>query len=225
MERYPVVLIVEDEPRYRKLIATNLRLTNYVPVEAGTGREALDLLAQTQCDLVLLDIRLPDIDGYEVCRRIRQQWTVPIIMVTALDTDAQMIQGLDFGADDYVVKPFRPETLLARIRAVLRRGSVAPVHLGCGDIALDAERREAIVRGVRKPLTPTEWRLLHLFVQECGRVLTHDYILARIWGPDYQGETEYLRVYVRRLRRLIEEDPSQPKRLVTRAGVGYVLVD
>lgn len=218
------ILVVDDEPRYRRLIATNLHLAGYLVEEAEDGPAALRALAAQACDLVVLDLKLPVMDGYEVCRRIRQESPVPIIMVTALDTEAEMIRGLDFGADDYVVKPFRPETLLARIRAVLRRsGGGQPGLLACGAISLDPVTRELVVRGERKSLTATEWRLMNLFVAQCGHVLTHDYLLARVWGPEYQDDVEYLRVYVRRLRHLIEEDPKEPRHLITRAGIGYVL--
>ncbi|MGC8487826.1 MAG: response regulator transcription factor [Clostridia bacterium] len=221
------ILVVDDEPRYRRLISTNLHLAGYLVEEAADGAEALATLRSHPCDLVVLDLRLPDMDGYEVCRRIRQESRVPVVMVTALDTEAEMIQGLDFGADDYVVKPFRPETLLARIRAVLRRsrGGTPEAVSACGSIALDPVTREVVVRGERKPLTATEWRLMSLFVSQCGHVLTHDYLLARAWGPEYQDDVEYLRVYVRRLRHLIEVEPRHPRHLVTRAGIGYVLRD
>jgi two-component system KDP operon response regulator KdpE len=221
------ILIVDDEPRYRRLIATNLRLAGFRIAEAADGSEALRALGEQPCDLVLLDLRLPGLDGYEVCRRIRQESAVPIVMVTALDSDAHMIQGLEFGADDYIAKPFHPDALVARVRAVLRRvrGTEVARSQACGSLLLDPTGREVVVDGVRRALTPTEWRLLQLFVTHCGRVLTHDYLLAHVWGPEYQGEVEYLRVYVRRLRHLIERDPRNPRRLVTRAGIGYVLRD
>ncbi len=221
------ILIVDDEPRYRRLIVTNLRLEGYLVEEAADGPQALTTLSERPCDLVVLDLRLPIMDGYEVCRRIRQESNVPIVMVTALDTEAEMIRGLDFGADDYVVKPFRPETLLARIRAVLRRSRTGggPIVSECGAVSLDPVTRELIVRGDRKALTATEWRLMNLFVGQCGHVLTHEYLLARVWGPEYQDDVEYLRVYVRRLRQLVEEDPKHPRHLVTRAGIGYMLTD
>lgn len=221
----PKVLVVDDEPRYRRLIVTNLKLAGYQAVEAPDGIAALELLAVHDPDVVLLDLRLPDLDGYEVCRRIRHRSRVPIVMVTAMDTEAATIQGLDFGADDYVVKPFRPEELLARIRAVLRRvkGADLDVPLACGDVTLDPATREVLVDDRRSPLTPTEWRLMETFVQQCGKVLTHEYLLSHVWGPEYHSDSEYLRVYVRRLRKMIERDPRAPLRLTTRAGIGYVL--
>lgn len=221
----PKVLVVDDEPRYRRLIVTNLKLAGYQAVEAPDGVAALELLAVHDPDVVLLDLRLPDLDGYEVCRRIRHRSRVPIVMVTAMDTEAATIQGLDFGADDYVVKPFRPEELLARIRAVLRRvkGADLDVPLACGDVTLDPATREVLVDDRRSPLTPTEWRLMETFVQQCGKVLTHEYLLSHVWGPEYHSDSEYLRVYVRRLRKMIERDPRAPLRLTTRAGIGYVL--
>lgn len=221
----PKVLVVDDEPRYRRLIVTNLKLAGYQTVEAPDGTVALELLATHDPDVVLLDLRLPDLDGYEVCRRIRHRSRVPIVMVTAMDTEAATIQGLDFGADDYVVKPFRPEELLARIRAVLRRvkSTEMDLPLVCGDVTLDPATRELLVEDRRAPLTPTEWRLIETFVQQCGKVLTHEYLLSHVWGPEYHSDSEYLRVYVRRLRKMIEKDPKNPLRLTTRAGIGYVL--
>ncbi len=219
------VLVVDDEPKYRRLIVTNLRLAGYDTDEAGDAARTLQVLAESEPDLILLDLRLPGLDGVELCRRIRERSWVPIIMVTALAAEPQLVAGLDAGADDYIAKPFSPEELLARIRAVLRRHRQrAPQEqLACGGVALDRDSRTVTADGRATRLTPTEWRLLAEFIRQCGKVLTHEYLLTRVWGPAYQSDHEYLRVYVRRLRQAIEADPRHPMRLVTLAGIGYVL--
>lgn len=220
-----LILVVDDEPRYRRLIVTNLHLAGYATREAEDGAAALEALERHPPDLVLLDLRLPTLDGYEVCRRIRQRSAVPIVMVTALDTEADLVRGLDTGADDYIVKPFGPDELLARIRAVLRRSALPEAErmAGCGAVRLDPATRSVLVDGRQEALTPTEWRLLSLLVAHCGKVLTHEFLLARVWGPEYHSDYEYLRVYIRRLRHLLEADPSHPVRLVTRPAIGYML--
>ncbi len=219
------VLVVDDEPKYRRLIVTNLRLAGYDTDEAGDAASTLKVLADTEPDLILLDLRLPGVDGVQLCRRIRERSWVPIIMVTALDAEAQLVAGLDAGADDYIAKPFSPDELLARIRAVLRRHrqSVPREQLACGGVALDSDARTVTADGRATRLTPTEWRLMAEFIRQCGKVLTHEYLLTRVWGSAYQSDHEYLRVYVRRLRQAIETDPRHPSRLVTLAGIGYVL--
>lgn len=219
------VLVVDDEPKYRRLIVTNLRLAGYETEEAGDAASTLQVLATAEPDLILLDLRLPGLDGVQLCRRIRERSWVPIIMVTALDAEPQLVAGLDAGADDYIAKPFSPDELLARIRAVLRRHrqSAPSEQLACGGVALDSGTRTVTADGRATRLTPTEWRLLAEFVRQCGKVLTHEYLLTRVWGAGYQSDHEYLRVYVRRLRQAIEADPRHPLRLVTHAGIGYVL--
>ena len=219
------VLVVDDEPKYRRLIVTNLHFAGYETDEAEDAASTLGALAAAEPDLILLDLRLPGSDGVQLCRRIRERSWVPIIMVTALDAEPQLVAGLDAGADDYVAKPFSPEELLARIRAVLRRHRqrVPSEHLACGGVALDGDTRTVVADERATRLTPTEWRLLAEFVRQCGKVLTHEYLLTRVWGAGYQSDHEYLRVYVRRLRQAIEADPRHPVRLVTHAGIGYVL--
>ncbi len=219
------MLVVDDEPKYRRLIVTNLRLAGYDTNEAGDAASTLKVLADAEPDLILLDLRLPGVDGVQLCQRIRERSWVPIIMVTALDAEPQMVAGLDAGADDYIAKPFSPEELLARIRAVLRRHrqGVPSEQLTCGGVALDSDSRTVTADGRATRLTPTEWRLLAEFIRQCGKVLTHEYLLTRVWGPAYQSDHEYLRVYVRRIRQAIEADPRHPMRLVTLAGIGYVL--
>ena len=219
------VLVVDDEPKYRRLIVANLRLAGYDTDEAGDAGSTLEAMAAAEPDVILLDLRLPGVDGVQLCRRIRERSWVPIIMVTALAAEPQLVAGLDAGADDYMAKPFSPEELLARIRAVLRRHrqSVPSEQLACGGVALDSDTRTVTADGRATRLTPTEWRLMAEFIRQCGKVLTHEYLLTRVWGPAYQSDHEYLRVYVRRLRQAIEVDPRHPLRLVTLAGIGYAL--
>lgn len=223
------ILIVEDEPKYRKLIGTNLRLAGYRVSETGHAHEALQDFYRSEPDLVILDLRLPDVDGFEVCRRVRAISTVPILVLTAMDTPQDLVKALDLGADDYVTKPFSPDELMARIRALIRRsrhqilGSDHNEQRGCGDIQLNTDLREVRVGERTVRLTPTEWRLINEFVRHCGKILTHEQLLGKVWGAGYQQDHEYLRVYVRRLRSYIEPDARRPVYLMTQAGVGYVL--
>lgn len=221
------ILVVEDEPKYRRLIVTNLKLAGYNVQEAENGHVALQLLHDHEPDLVLLDLRLPELDGFEVCQRIRRLSPLPIIVLTALNTEMDIIRALDMGADDYVIKPFSSEELMARIRALLRRSHASLVSadepLTCGQITLKMEERAIVHGDKRTRLTPTEWRLMREFVINCGKVLTHEHLLGRVWGPGFQQDNEYLRVYVRRLRSYIEPDSRRPVYLITHAGIGYVL--
>ncbi len=219
------VLVVDDEPKYRRLIVTNLKLAGYETEEAEDASSALAAVTGSEPDVILLDLRLPGVDGIRLCQRIREWSWVPIIMVTALDAEPTLVAGLDAGADDYIAKPFSPDELMARIRAVLRRHrqSLPTEQLACGGVLMDASSRTVLAAGRETRLTPTEWRLLAEFVRHCGKVLTHEHLLTRVWGPAYRSDHEYLRVYVRRLRQAIEVDPRQPMRLLTHAGVGYIL--
>lgn len=220
------ILVVEDEPKYLRLITTYLRLSGYRVLQSHDGWDALHRVFTEEPHLVVLDLRLPEMDGFEVCRRIRQTGTVPILVLTALNTDQDMIRALDWGADDYVVKPFSPEAMLARIRALLRRTyeSVVDKPLpDCGRIGLDEEYHNLLLEDRVIHLTPTEWKLLKEFMRHCGKVLTHDHLLGAVWGNEYQGDHEYLRVYVRKLRSYIEPNPRLPVYLLTQAGIGYVL--
>jgi two-component system KDP operon response regulator KdpE len=220
------ILVVEDEPKYLRLITTYLRISGYRVLQSRDGWDALRQVFTEEPHLVVLDLRLPEMDGFEVCQRIRKTGNVPILVLTALNTDQDMIRALDLGADDYVTKPFSPEAMLARIRALLRRTYESAVEQpmpNCGRLRLDEEYHNLLVENRSIHLTPTEWKLLKEFMRHCGKVLTHDRLLAAVWGPEYQGDHEYLRVYVRKLRSYIEPNPRLPVYLLTQAGIGYVL--
>jgi DNA-binding response OmpR family regulator len=223
------VLAVDDEPRYVWAIQTILKGVGYEVLTAADGETALEVAAVEPLDLVLLDIRLPDLDGYEVCRRIREFSTVPVIMLTALAEDVDKVRGLDAGADDYVTKPFSAQELLARMRALLRRAefaqapTVAPVFRA-GDLTVDFSQQRVTVGGEEKLLTPTEYQLLCELTRHAERVLVPEYLLGRIWGGGYEGENHMLRQLIYRLRRKIERDPRSPEYIQTRPGMGYVFV-
>jgi DNA-binding response OmpR family regulator len=221
------VLVVDDEPRYVRAVQVNLEASGYEVLTARDGPTAIDLVADEEPALVLLDVRMPDLDGCEVCRRIRRFSAVPIIMLTALAADADKVKGLDVGADDYVTKPFSAEELLARVRAVLRRvelsarKDVCPIFRA-GDLRVDFVRHQVFVRGQEVKLTPIEYRLLHELVEQPRRVLVPEYLLEKVWGVGYEGENRLLWQAVHRLRRKIEPDPRNPQYIQTRPGIGYV---
>lgn len=223
-----LVLIVDDEPRYLRLLQYNLESMGYRVVAAATGQEALQLAASQDPGLVLLDLRLPDLDGYEVCRRIREFSPVPIIMVTARGEVVDKVRGLKLGADDYITKPFSAPELLARVEAVLRRGGPpadtrVPSPLAVGELVIDFVRRRVTRSGQEVVLSPTEYRLLHCLASNAGRAMTPEEIQERVWGPEYREHYEGLRTYIHRLRQKIEPDPDHPTYLVTAHGVGYML--
>lgn len=220
------VLVVDDEPRYIRLLRANLESLNYRVVAAEDGASALQKAEAEIPSLIVLDVMLPDMDGYQVCQRIREFSTVPIIMLTARREQSDKVVGLDTGADDYITKPFDAAELLARVRALLRRSGHA--HQGhiqarfeLSYLAIDFAQQEITVRGNEVSLTPTEYRLLYHLAQNAGRVMVQDELLRLVWGPAYRNEPEVLRVYVRRLRQKIEDDASSPKYVITRPGVGY----
>ncbi|HEY3111576.1 MAG TPA: response regulator transcription factor [Chloroflexota bacterium] len=224
----PTVLVVDDDRRYRDLLELNLARRGYRPLIASDGLAALNLLEREPVDLVTLDLMLPDIDGYELCRRIREYSDVPIIMLTAKADDGYKVRGLNIGADDYVTKPFSPDELLARIEAVLRRhgataAAIARPPLVSGQLVVDFARHRVTLRGREVHLTPHEYKLLYHLAVNAGRVLVHDEILRRVWGVGYQDQTDLLQTTVRRLRHKIEDDPSAPRYLLTRRGIGYLL--
>jgi two-component system KDP operon response regulator KdpE len=228
--RKETVLVVDDEPRLVRLVREILSAVGYEVVSASDGKEALEVLAVEQPDLVLLDIMLPDgMDGYEVCRRVREFSAVPIIMLTAKTREVDMLHGFDIGADDYLTKPFSAKELIARVKAVLRRSKVhgkeamVTADLTCGDLVISFARRRVSVRGHDVTLTPTEFRLLQELALNANRVMLHGDLLANVWGPEYRNDIDYLRTYVRHLRRKIEEDPSEPRYILTTPGVGYML--
>lgn len=220
------VLVVDDEPRLRKMICTSLRNSGFVVEEARNAEEALAVTKEQIVSLVLLDIDMPGIGGLDLCRQLRAAGqTMGIVMLSARDVEKEMIQALEAGADDYVIKPFRLGELTARCRAVLRRVHVDQaadeVSISAGDLELDLDRRLLRKCGKVVRLTPTEFNLLAFLMKNQGIPLTHAKLLRTIWGPEYGEELEYLRSYVRLLRKKIEDDPAQPKYLVTEPWLGY----
>jgi two-component system KDP operon response regulator KdpE len=225
-ERRPRVLAVDDEPRMVDFLRVSLGQHELQVQEAATGEEALLAVRTELPDLVLLDVALPDLDGFEVLQRLRALSSVPVIMVTVRAEEADRIRGLSLGADDYVCKPFSPAELAARIQAVLRRTTTSdPSQSGIvvvdDRLQLDFDEREAIVEGRRLRLRPTEHRLLYHLVQNAGHTLSFEAILARVWGPEYSEESHYFQHYVTYLRQKIEPDPSNPRYILSRRGVGY----
>ena len=223
-----LVLIVDDEPRYLRLLQYNLESVGYRVLAAATGQDALQAAAAENPDLVLLDLKLPDLDGYEVYRRLREFSPVPVIMVTARGEVVDKVRGLRLGADDYITKPFSAPELLARVEAVLRRtrplaDAPAPSPLVIGELAIDFSRRMVTRRGLAVALSATEYRLLHCLASNAGRAMTPEEIQERVWGPEYREHYEGLRTYIHRLRQKIEQDPEHPTYVVTAHGVGYML--
>ena len=221
---------LSDEERMVRFIRLNLEHDGFQVEEAYKGQGAMDKLRQSLPDLILLDVMLPDMDGFEVLRLIRENNEVPVIMLTAKGEEDDRVRGLELGADDYVTKPFSPRELVSRVRAVLRRTDASRGQQ-TGAIAVDErlrmdfDRREVWVEGELVKLRPTEYRLLYHLVQNAGWVLTHDQILAKVWGYEYRDEPHYVRLYVNYLRQKLEEDPADPKYILTERGVGYRFVD
>jgi two-component system KDP operon response regulator KdpE len=217
------ILVVEDEPQMLRSLRLILTGHGYDVVTATTGQAALAEAARRLPDLVLLDLMLPDLDGREVCRRLRERSSVPIIVLSARGEEQTKVEALDLGADDYLTKPFGTDELLARMRVALRhaaRARSAPV-VRVDELQLDFDRRRVTVQGREVPLTPKEYDVLKHLVVNAGRVLTHSMILRTVWGPEYARETQYLRNVVLSLRRKLERDPSHPRYIVTEPGIGY----
>jgi two-component system, OmpR family, response regulator RegX3 len=220
------VLVVEDEESYSDALAYMLRKEGYDVAIAATGPDALAEFDRHGADIVLLDLMLPGLPGTEVCRQIRQTSNVPVIMVSAKDDEIDKVVGLELGADDYVTKPYSPRELVARIRAVLRRGTdpdLLPDTLEAGPVRMDVERHVVTVGGEEQRLPLKEFELLEMFLRNPGRVLTRGQLIDRVWGSDYVGDTKTLDVHVKRLRAKLEPDPSDPRYLVTVRGLGYKL--
>ncbi|HSF31803.1 MAG TPA: response regulator [Candidatus Tectomicrobia bacterium] len=220
------VLIVDDEPQIRRFLKTSLSAHGYRVIEASCGREAIALTATERPDLVLLDLGLPDMDGLEVIHRLREWSTVPIIVVSVRGQEAEKVEALDGGADDYVTKPFGMGELLARLRAALRHRLQAEVEepvFRTGGLTVDLLRRVVTVDGREVKLTPKEYDLLRLLVTHAGKVITHQQLLREVWGPGSVYETHYLRVYIGQLRQKLEPNPARPHYLLTESGVGYRL--
>jgi two-component system response regulator RegX3 len=219
------VLVVEDEESFSEALSYMLRREGYEVVVAADGAEALASFDRSGADLVLLDLMLPRLAGTDVCRALRQRSAVPIIIVTARDSEVDTVVGLELGADDYVTKPFSSRELVARIRAVLRRGGDVEDHtvqtLEAGPVRMDVERHAVSVDGASVSLPLKEFDLLELLLRNAGRVLTRGQLIDRVWGADYVGDTKTLDVHVKRLRSKIEADPANPKHLLTVRGLGY----
>jgi two-component system response regulator RegX3 len=219
------VLVVEDEESFSEALSYMLRKEGYEVSVAPTGTAALETFDRAGADLVLLDLMLPGVSGTEVCRQLRLRSRVPVIMLTAKDSEVDKVVGLELGADDYVTKPFSSRELVARIRAVLRRGSESdepvPGTLEAGPVRLDVERHVVTVDGRPAPMPLKEFDLLELLMRNAGRVLTRMQLIDRVWGSDYVGDTKTLDVHVKRLRAKVEPDPASPRYLVTVRGLGY----
>jgi two-component system KDP operon response regulator KdpE len=223
----PLVLLVEDELPLRKFLASTLAGVGYRFEEASTGQMALQRASELPPDLVLLDLGLPDMDGQDVLRQLRQWFTSPIIILSARDQEDQKVTALDHGADDYLTKPFSTGELLARVRVALRHAtggsSVESKAFECGDLKVDLSARKVFVHGCEVHLTPNEYKLLAALVRFPGKVMTHRQLLCEVWGPKQEDETHYLRVFMASLRRKVEDDPARPRYLLTEQGVGYRL--
>jgi len=224
------ILVVDDERGLVKLIRLNLEHDGFEVFEANNGAQAMDRLRAVLPDLVLLDVMMPDLDGFQVLRMIREIGSTPVIMLTAKGEENDKVRGLELGADDYVTKPFSPRELTSRIRAVLRRGSFSDqTDTGKidvdGRLQIDFDRHEIWVDGELVQLRPTEYRLLYHLVKNAGWVLTHDQILSKVWGYEYEDEPHYVRLYINYLRKKIEKDPTNPRYILTERGVGYRFVD
>lgn len=220
------ILVVDDEPHLIKLVRSNLDSPHRKVITAMDGQSALAILEKEGADLVILDVMMPGIDGFEVLHKLREFSTVPVIMLTAKDQDVDVVRGFGLGADDYIRKPFSVHELMARVEAVLRRSMpaedvVTRAPFVAGDFTMDFQQRKVVVRGKEVKLGPTEWKLLSQLVNNAGRVMLHADLLRKVWGPEYGGETEYLRVYINYLRNKIEESPASPRYIVTEHGVGY----
>ena len=217
------VLIVDDEPQIRRVLRTTLSSQGYTVVEARSGDEALEAIRHERPDLILLDVNMPGRSGLETCSEIRATSDVPIIMLTVRNSERDKVQALDAGADDYVVKPFGVEELMARIRASLRRVTPAesiPPFLS-PELKIDFEKRTVLVKGQPVRLTPKEFELLRQLVANQGKAMAHRRLLQAVWGPDYGEETEYLRVFINQLRKKIEPDPGNPRYILTEPWIGY----
>jgi two-component system KDP operon response regulator KdpE len=222
------VLVIDDEPQIQRLLTITLEANGYRVSTAGTGQEGLAAAAERRHDLVILDLGLPDLVGIEVLKKMREWTQTPVVVLTVQDEESDKIEALDCGADDYITKPFNTGELLARLRAALRRtnrGSLDEPVFRTGDLTVDFAGRRVTRGGQPVKLTATEYALLRLFIQHAGKVLTHRQMLREIWGPEHEAQTQYLRVYVTRLREKLEANPSSPALFLTESGVGYRFVE
>jgi two-component system KDP operon response regulator KdpE len=225
-----LILIVDDETRMRRFIKMNLDLEGYRVIEASNGLEALDRVREDLPDLALLDVMMPELDGFEALRIIRETSAVPVIMLTVRDDEDDKVRGLELGADDYVTKPFSARELNSRIKAVLRRTEMdnpdsSSMVVVDDYLQIDFGKRQVFVGGKEVKLRPTEYRLLYHLVKNAGQVMTHEMILNKVWGYEYRDESQYVRLYITYLRQKIEPDPANPRYILTERGVGYRFVD
>jgi DNA-binding response OmpR family regulator len=222
------ILVVDDEPRFVRLVEANLQTEGFEVIKAKNGQQAIDMAVSQKPDLILLDVMMPEMDGFTACERIREFSTVPIIMLTAKGDEEHKVRGLNLGADDYVIKPFSANELLARVRAVLRRAQRTAPEFGDsrfsrGDLNIDFARAEVSVNGQLVSLSATEYRLLLQFARSAGKTLTSEELLRDVWGPEYGEEKEILWVSISRLRQKLEKDPKNPQLIVTLSGEGYMM--
>lgn len=220
------ILIVDDEPLYLRLLEESLKLEKYAVLKAENGQEAIEVVSTESPDLVVMDVMMPDMDGFTACKSIREFSNVPIIMLTSKAAERDRVTGLDLGADDYIVKPFSGEEFLARVRAALRRAesnkaSAQQEIMAHGNLSIDVSRAEVYVGGKLVFLSATEYRLLLHLAHNMGKVLTSEELLTNVWGDEYREDKEILWVSISRLRQKLEEDPKQPRHIVTRSGMGY----
>jgi two-component system alkaline phosphatase synthesis response regulator PhoP len=226
MQRKTHILVVDDDPRLLRLVRVNLERAGFTVSTASSGNAALDELAAQPPDAMVLDITMPGIDGFSLTQQVRDISNVPIIMLTAMSEQSQKVKGLEIGADDYMTKPFDPDELVARLRALLRRAQSATPdeeqHLiEAGGLKIDFLRRKVERDGEQIKLTPTEYKLLQALAQQAGKVIPHTDLLSKVWGPEYRDDTDYLWVYIRYLRQKLEKDPSNPQYIVSVPGFGY----
>jgi two-component system KDP operon response regulator KdpE len=222
------VLVIDDEPQIQRLLTIALQAAGCRVAAAGTGRDGLSQIAQSRWDIIILDLGLPDVGGLLVLKQLREWTPTPVIILSVQESESEKVEALDAGADDYVTKPFNTAELLARMRAALRRVDRGPSReavLRFGEVKVDLARRRVTRKGQLVKLTVTEYALLRLFVQHAGNVLTHGQILREVWGANHEGDTQYLRVYMRHLREKLEPDPATPPLFLTEPGVGYRLID
>ncbi len=230
MDSHPLVLIVDDEPRIIRFVRINLEMEGFRVIEASDGLEALDQVREKMPDMVLLDVMMPEMDGFETLRMIREISSVPVIMLTVRSSEEDKVRGLDLGADDYITKPFSPRELVSRVRAVLRRfQTLTPAEasvLKVDDyLSIDFNTAEVIVDGERIKLRPTELRLLRHLIENAGWTVPHSTLLSKVWGYEYRDEISYLRLYINYLRKKIEPEPSDPRYILTERGMGYRFID
>ncbi|HEY3232372.1 MAG TPA: response regulator transcription factor [Roseiflexaceae bacterium] len=220
------ILIVDDEPGLRELVRINLEHEGFGVIQAENGVEGLNMVREAHPDLVIMDVMMPEMDGWEACQKLREFSQVPVLMLTAKVQSQDIVTGLNSGADDYLLKPFNMDELMARVRALLRRvpSPNRPVAAGNGEITIDKQKREVLVRGEPVDLTPTEYDLLLMLAENAGKVLEHETLLRGVWGQEYTKDNDYLKVYIWHLRRKLEQDPRDPKLLLTEWGIGYRLI-